>query len=161
MKNLFKDSQFYCSKNHLKIIFTLLVMSLLIINSNVIVLLAFSQEVDANNELTSPQPSQQQPIFIADFFEPGCHDCERVEQLLNQISFEYPEIEIRKFDISTHEGVALAEKMGEFYQVPEYDRLLVPLIYLGDKYLLREQITYENVIDTIATQKAMLQKALL
>lgn len=108
-----------------------------------------SQEVDVNSKEISPKLSQQQSIYIAKFFEPGCHDCERAEQLLNQIAFEYPELEIRKFNMTTSEGVALAEELGELYGVPEYDRLLVPMIYLGDDYLLRDQITYENVVNHI------------
>jgi len=99
------------------------------------------------------QENQQKPIYIAIFFEPGCHDCERVEQLLNQFSFEYSEIEIKKFDIASSEGVALAEQLGESYQVPEYDRLLVPLVYIGDEYFLREQITYDNIVQTIEEVK--------
>jgi len=99
------------------------------------------------------QENQQKPIYVAIFFEPGCHDCERVEQLLNQFTFEYSEIEIKKFDIASSEGVALAEQLGESYQVPEYDRLLVPLVYIGDEYFLREQITYDNIVQTIEEVK--------
>jgi hypothetical protein len=69
--------------------------------------------------------------------------------LLNQISFEYPELEIRNFDITTPERVALAEELGELYGVPEYDRLLVPIIYIGDEYFLREQITYDNLVNIV------------
>ena len=93
---------------------------------------------------------QQIPsIYVAEFYEPGCHDCERAEQLLNQISFEYPQIEIKKIDISSPEGVTIAEQLGEMYGVSEYDRLLVPVIYIGDDYYLRDEITYENIIGTI------------
>ena len=95
------------------------------------------------------QDIQEQPIHIAIFSEPGCHDCEKAKKLLKEIVFQYPQIEIRGFDISTPEGVTLAEQLGEFYQVSEYDRLLVPLIYTGDKYFLREQIKYENIINYI------------
>jgi len=80
------------------------------------------------------QDIQEQPIYIAIFSEPGCHDCERAKKILEEIVFQYPQIEIRDFDISTPEGVALAEQLGEFHQVSEYDRLLVPLIYIGDEY---------------------------
>ncbi|MFO7814367.1 MAG: glutaredoxin domain-containing protein [Halanaerobiales bacterium] len=95
------------------------------------------------------QDMQEQPIYIAIFSEPGCHDCEKAKKLLEEIVFQYPQIEIRDFDISTPEGVTLAEQLGEFYQVSEYDRLLVPLIYIGDKHFLREQIKYENIINYI------------
>jgi len=101
------------------------------------------------SEQTTETENEDPVVYIAKFFEPGCHDCEKAEQLLNQISFEYPQIEIRDFDISTPEGVALAEQLGELYGVPEYNRLLVPLIYIGDDYFFREEINYENIVNSI------------
>ncbi len=148
MKDIFGGNRFSCPKNKIKIIFTLSLMLLLVLNFNIMVISAFGQGIDENNKDIS-NSSTEQSIYIAEFFEPGCHDCERAEQLLNQISFEYPEIEIKKIDITTPEGVALAEQLGELYGVPEYDRLLVPLIYLGDEYLLRDKITYDNVVNII------------
>ncbi len=156
MLKIFQDgssSLFYPKYNRTIIINSLLILlfiSLLFISPNWWVLSAFSQGVDANDEVVSPLTSQEQSIiYIADFYEPGCHECERVARLLEQITFEYPQVEIRKFDISTPEGVALAEQLGELYGVSEYERLLVPMIYIGDKYLLREQISYENLTNTI------------
>ena len=125
-------------KNFLKIVFIIfLLFTYLIINTVTL------------NCQENQQDIQEQPIYIAIFSEPGCHDCERAKKILEEIVFQYPQIEIRDFDISTPEGVALAEQLGELYRVSEYDRLLVPLIYIGDKYFLREQISYENIINYI------------
>ena len=44
--------------------------------------------------------SRQIPVYIADFFEPGCLECEKAARLLEQIAFQYPGVEIQKFDIS-------------------------------------------------------------
>ncbi len=100
-------------------------------------------------EFSKTDAVQEYPIYIAKFTEPGCHDCEKASLLLEQIVFQYPRIEIRNVDISTPDGVTLAEQLGELYRVPEDERLLVPLIYIGDQYLLREQITYDNMIHAI------------
>lgn len=97
--------------------------------------------------------NRQIPIYVAELYEPGCHDCENAEQLLNQISFEYPQIEVKKINICTPEGVTLAEQLGEMYNIPEYDRLLVPVIYIGNDYYLRDDITYENIVNTIENIK--------
>jgi len=93
--------------------------------------------------------AQQAPIYIAKFSEPGCHDCERVDKLLEQIVFEYPQVEIKNFDICLPEGVELAEQLGEFYNVPENERLLVPIVFLGDDYFLRDSISYDKIIKKI------------
>lgn len=119
-----------------------LLILFLAFNFNMFYFLAFGQD-------TSTTFFSVPKTYIADFFEPGCHDCEKVAKLLEQIVFQYPQVEIRKFDISTPEGVALAEQLGEVYGVPEYDRLLVPLVYIGDQYLLRREISYDNIVKLI------------
>lgn len=93
--------------------------------------------------------AEQIPVYIADFFEPGCLDCEKAARLLEQIAFQYPQVEIKKFDISTPSGVTTAEQLGEIYGVPEYARLVVPIIYIGDSYFLREHINYDNLLNLI------------
>ena len=93
--------------------------------------------------------SEQIPVYIADFFEPGCLDCEKAARLLEQIAFQYPQVEIKKFDISTPSGVTTAEQLGEIYGVPEYARLVVPIIYIGDSYFLREHINYDNLLNLV------------
>ena len=149
MKRIFKENYYFYRNTKTKTILSLSLTFLMIIIFNLIGLSVASQDIDVNSKEITPKLSQQQSIYLAKFFEPGCHDCERAEQLLNQIAFEYPELEVRKFDMTTPEGVALAEELGKLYGVPEYDRLLVPMIYLGDEYLLRDQVTYENVVDVI------------
>jgi len=124
------------TKNFLKIVFIIFLLFIYFIINTVTL-----------NCQENQQDMQEQPIYIAIFSEPGCHDCEKAKKLLEEIVFQYPQIEIRDFDISTPEGVTLAEQLGEFYQVSEYDRLLVPLIFIGDQYFLREQINYENIVD--------------
>jgi len=93
--------------------------------------------------------AEQIPVYIADFFEPGCLDCEKAARLLEQIAFQYPQVEIKKFDISTPTGVTTAEQLGEIYGVPEYARLVVPIIYIGDSYFLREHINYDNLLNLV------------
>jgi len=90
------------------------------------------------------------PIYIADFYEPGCHDCEKAEVILKQIEEEYPNVLIvKKFDISLSENVELAESLGELYSMPEEQRLLVPVFFIGDSYLFRQDLTYSNIVDLI------------
>lgn len=146
MRYLLKENQCCYMNRKIKNILSPSLTFLMIVIFNLIGLSVVGQEIDVNSKEISPRLSQQQSIYIAEFFEPGCHDCEKAAQILNQIAFEYPELEIRKFNMNTPEGVALAEELGELYGVHEYDRLLVPMIYLGNDYLLKDQITYENMI---------------
>jgi thiol-disulfide isomerase/thioredoxin len=100
----------------------------------------------ASNSTSAADP----PIYLAYFFEPGCRDCDKVKIILEDISQEYPDTLILKsFDITLPESIELAETLGELYQMPEEERLLVPVIFIGDDYLFRNDITYENLEELI------------
>ena len=90
------------------------------------------------------------PVYLAYFFEPGCHDCDRVKIELENISQKYPDnLILKSFDITLPESIELAETLGELYQMPEEERLLVPVIFIGDEYLFRDEVTYENLEELI------------
>ena len=90
------------------------------------------------------------PVYLAYFFEPGCHDCDRVKIELENIFQKYPDnLILKSFDITLPESIELAETLGELYQMPEEERLLVPVIFIGDEYLFRDEVTYENLEELI------------
>lgn len=98
--------------------------------------------------------SAKLPIYVAVFFEPGCHDCEKAEKMLETLSKEYPgTLVVKRFDISLTKNMELAESLGEIYHMPEEERLLVPVVFLGDEYLFRQDITQENIIGLIQKYK--------
>ena len=94
--------------------------------------------------------SANYPVYLAYFYEPGCHDCDKAKIVLQDISAKYPDnIILESFDISLSENVELAEALGELNQMPEEERLLVPVIFLGDDYLFRSDITFDNLDELI------------
>ncbi len=127
--------------------------SLFFLSLIIILSILFLPVLGQETSNTTSSLNESVPVYIAEFFEPGCHDCEKAARYLEQISFQYPEIEIREFDISTPEGVTLAEQIGEIYGISENDRLLVPLIYINDNFLLRDQISYDNIIELVEESK--------
>ena len=115
---------------------------------SIVVLFAFFYNL--NPSASDGSNPAEFPIYVADFYEPGCHDCEQAEKILEKLTREYPDsLSIKKFDISLIENMELAESLGELYQMPEEERLLVPVIFVGEDYLFRQDITYDNVIDLI------------
>lgn len=89
------------------------------------------------------------PVYMAYFSEPGCHDCDKAKAIWTSIHQKYPNLVIKSFDISLAENVELAEALGELYKMPEEERLLVPVIFIGDVYLFRDAITYVNLEELI------------
>jgi len=89
------------------------------------------------------------PVYMAYFYEQGCHDCDKAKAIWTSIRQEYPNLVIKSYDISLAENVELAEALGELYKMPEEERLLVPVIFIGDVYLFRNAITYARLEELI------------
>ena len=110
----------------------------------------FSSLYTINSFAASTLTPVNYPIYLADFFEPGCHDCDKVKVILKDVSQKYPNnLIIKDFDISLTENMELAEALSELYQIPEEERLLVPVIFIGDDYLFRSAITFDNLDELI------------
>jgi len=110
----------------------------------------FSSLYAINSFAASTPSSVSYPVHLAYFYEPGCHDCDKAKIVLKDISAKYPEnLILKSFDISLSENVELAEALGELYQMPEEERLLVPVIFIGDNYLFRDAITFDNLDELI------------
>lgn len=114
----------------------------------------FASLYSINSFASNLSTSVKFPIYVANFFEPGCHDCDKVEIILNKVAEEYPDtLIIKRFDVSLSKNIELAESLGGIYHMPEEERLLVPVIFLGDDYLFRQDITYNNLINLIEKYK--------
>lgn len=125
---------------------TLVLLSLF----SVIFISQISSPYAINSFAASTSSSLSSPVYLAYFYEVGCHDCDKVKIILNDISAEYPDnLIIESFDISLTENMELAESLGEFYQMPEEERLLVPVVFIGDNYLFRDAITFDNLDELI------------
>src|SRR5665648_1138250 len=110
----------------------------------------FPSPYTINSFAASSSSSLSSPVYLAYFYEVGCHDCDKVKIILNDISADYPDnLIMESFDISLADSMELAESLGELYQMPEEERLLVPVIFIGDNYLLRDAITFDNLDELI------------
>ncbi|MFH1938790.1 MAG: hypothetical protein ABIK21_01390, partial [bacterium] len=110
----------------------------------------FSSLYAINSFAASTPSSVSSPVYLAYFYEPGCHDCDKAKVVLKDISAKYPDnIILKSFDISLSENVELAEALGELYQMSEEERLLVPVLFLGDDYLFRSAITFNSLDELI------------
>ncbi len=87
------------------------------------------------------------PVYVAYFYSPGCLECDRVAYDLSYLEQKYPNLEIRSFDINT--CAPLNEAMSERTGVPPEDRLLAPALFVGNEYLIGDEIGVERLEDLI------------
>ncbi|MHB9032102.1 MAG: hypothetical protein ACYC6L_03535 [Anaerolineae bacterium] len=87
---------------------------------------------------TSAPANPGAAINAAYFYQDGCDVCERADRDLKYMQQKYPQLVIRR--ISINEGAALNQYLSERAGVPETQRLTAPALFIGDKYLLGDNI---------------------
>jgi glutaredoxin len=82
-------------------------------------------------------------VYVAFFHSPGCAECDRVSYDLAYLEQRYPNLEVRTFDINT--CAPLNEAMSERSGVPPEERLITPAVFIGDEYLVGDELTVERL----------------
>lgn len=85
----------------------------------------------------------------------GCSDCERVEKILPEIRQTFPALEIIKYNISKVASKQLNEILCERFSVPHNVRLVSPAVFAAAGYLIKQDITFENLGDLISRSSMM------
>jgi len=84
-------------------------------------------------------------IWVAYFYQVGCQSCSRAEYDIQYAKSKYPQLVVEEFDVQ--EKTALAEWLGKRVGVPEEKRLATPSLFVGEDYLVGEDITSQAVLD--------------
>jgi glutaredoxin len=88
-------------------------------------------------------------VHLAYFEKAGCKECDRVSYILKSLGRRYPNLKVKKFNSEGKENIELFEAVCSLYKVPEKKRLVAPTIFLGEHYLLKEEITDKKLRDLI------------
>ena len=87
------------------------------------------------------------PVALAYFYQVGCIECDRVSYDLAYLEQKYPNLQVETFDLK--ERMALNEALCERYGVPLESRLTAPTIFVGDDYLIGQEINAESLEELI------------
>jgi thiol-disulfide isomerase/thioredoxin len=90
-------------------------------------------------------------VDLVYFYQKGCPKCDRVNSLLKYFSKKYTFLNIKEIDLNTPDGKRLNETLSNRFNLPAEKRLITPSIFIGDDYLLPEEIMESKV-------EALLQK---
>ena len=95
--------------------------------------------------VTVPSTPSAPAIHLAYFSFAGCSACERASGYLETLQGLYPQLVIAEFSIEEEESKRLSEWLGQRYGVPEEKRLSVPMVFVGEYYLLGSKVNVENL----------------
>jgi len=85
------------------------------------------------------QPLGEKAIYLAWFYDPGCDLCERKEHDLTYVLDKYPQVKASRFN--GDEDTALFQYLCTKFGVPEDRHLVAPSVFVGDNYLVAQEIS--------------------
>ena len=97
---------------------------------------------------TLPPGAGQPLIHMAYFYQPGCDVCDRAEHDLEYIENKYPQVRVQRFNIK--EEMALNQYLCNRARVPADKHLTAPALFVGERYLLGEEIRARAIESLIA-----------
>jgi len=87
---------------------------------------------------SDPAPARLPPIHLAYLCDAGCQECDRARYDLRYLEERYPQLVIDTYCVD--EEPALCEWLGDKAGVPEEQRLTAPAVFIGDGYLVGEEV---------------------
>ncbi len=93
-------------------------------------------------------PAVSSRVALHYFFQPGCDECRRLDALFYNL-MKNDSISIIKHSILEDTSKILLEAMSERIQMPVEKRLLVPVVIIDKGYLIKQDITTDNIFNLI------------
>ena len=87
------------------------------------------------------------PVWGAYFYEVNCQECSRAEYDIRYVESKYPQLLIEEYNL--REDAALLEWLGARFGVPEKQRLVTPVLFIGKEYLIGTGITPEALMAVV------------
>lgn len=88
-------------------------------------------------------------VYMAYFYKKRCKGCDRVVYEIEYLENKYPNLVVKKFDIDDSENKKLNEALCQLYRVPEEKRLVAPIVFIDEEFLIEEEINNERLVSLI------------
>ncbi len=99
----------------------------------------YAQVQTPSQTLSPPAGSQNEPAqdtsapLIVVFYEDGCHSCEQMEGLLDELLVGHEDVPVARYEINTPGSSALLWKLAAHYGIVASQ---VPVIFIGDQAIV-------------------------
>ncbi len=84
--------------------------------------------------------AEESAVELVFFHNPGCKECDRVEEFLGEMKAAFPRLSVQRHNIRESESARLNEALSEKFGVPEKIRMVAPAVFTGDGYLIKDDI---------------------
>ena len=105
--------------------------------------------IDIKEVVPVTEPVTANKVYIAYFYEIGCEKCDRATYELKCLENRYPNLVVKKFDLTRNENKRLNEALCKLYQVPDKKRLTSPIAFIGEEFLIEDEINRRRIAELI------------
>ncbi|MEI7902723.1 MAG: HEAT repeat domain-containing protein, partial [bacterium] len=99
----------------------------------------------AASAATEPMEGGDSRRWVVFFRNPGCRDCERVDDLLTALRTEFKDMLVEVRNIRKPDDARMNEALCDRFEVPDKYRLTAPAIFCGAGTLIKSEITFERL----------------
>ncbi len=89
--------------------------------------------------------SKNNEIVLYYFYIEGCPECGRVKPYLETLEARFKNLKIERLNIAEKENQELRAKLDDYYKVPEDKKGVVPAIFIGKSFFIREKDIFNNL----------------
>ncbi|MEA3399212.1 MAG: cytochrome c biogenesis protein CcdA [Patescibacteria group bacterium] len=89
---------------------------------------------------------------VSFFWGDGCSHCTKVLPVIEDLKIKYPEIKFKNYEVyRSKSNVLFLYRLYDKYNVPEEDQGSVPLVFVGEDYMIGDKTIIENLEKKILT----------
>jgi cytochrome c biogenesis protein CcdA/glutaredoxin len=93
-------------------------------------------------------------IYLAFVTNARCNKCSRAEYMLKALKIKYPNLVLEKIDAASDSGKLMSEALGLMYGLPGEKRMIAPSAFVGQDFLVGDQINDQTLSDLLAKHKS-------
>jgi thioredoxin-related protein/HEAT repeat protein/thiol-disulfide isomerase/thioredoxin len=119
---------------------------------------SFASGADDESEVVIEELSlakRSQKNFLAYFYTPGCQECVKVDAILDELQTSFPQLEVRRMNITNTDMLLWNEAMSEMVGLDEKQRLISPALFNSAGALITDDITMEKAVALVVTGEGL------
>ena len=97
------------------------------------------------------QVALDEPPLVVFFYSPGCHDCLKVEKMLENLAEIFEGLEVEQLNILKIDAMRLNEALCERFRIPAKKRSVTPAVFTGAGGLVKTEITSARLAELLVT----------
>jgi cytochrome c biogenesis protein CcdA len=102
-----------------------------------------------------PEVDTTKSVSLLFFTKAGCNACEKISEILPELSSYFPNLEVKTLDIETIKAMEINEFLCDKYGVSQKVRLIAPAVFAANGCLIKEEIGFASLGQLLSRSAAI------